>query len=66
MKKKHKLTVTKQRMTDDERRGQILVGFDDLCLLGVPYSRQHLQRLIKEGKFPQREFVEQADRVCAR
>jgi prophage regulatory protein len=31
---------------------QDLLGFADLRTLGVPYSRQHIWRLIAAGKFP--------------
>ena len=31
---------------------QDLLGFADLRTLGVPYSRQHVWRLIAAGKFP--------------
>ena len=31
---------------------QELLGYDDLKLLGVPYSKVHIWRLIRAGKFP--------------
>lgn len=39
-------------LTPEEKRGQDLLGFDDLRLFGIRYSRAHLYRLIKAGKFP--------------
>jgi len=36
----------------DERRSQALLSFDGLRLFGISYSRGHLYRLIKAGKFP--------------
>jgi prophage regulatory protein len=29
-----------------------MLSYPDLVELGVPYSRPHLSRLVKEGKFP--------------
>jgi hypothetical protein len=39
-------------LTPDEKRGQELLAFDDLRLFGIPYSQQHLRRMIKDKKFP--------------
>jgi predicted DNA-binding transcriptional regulator AlpA len=32
---------------------KVLLGLSDLHALGISYSRQHLHRLMREGKFPQ-------------
>jgi prophage regulatory protein len=32
--------------------GKVLLSHDDLRALGISYSRQHLHRLIREGRFP--------------
>lgn len=29
-----------------------LLGFEDLRDKGIPYTRQHIHRLIRQGKFP--------------
>ena len=34
------------------RRGQELISYEDLSLFGIPYSRQHIQRLIAGEIFP--------------
>ena len=34
------------------KRTADLLTFADIKLLGIPYSRAHLYRLIKAGKFP--------------
>jgi predicted DNA-binding transcriptional regulator AlpA len=31
---------------------QELMGFPDLQLMGVPYSKPHIWRLVKAGRFP--------------
>jgi predicted DNA-binding transcriptional regulator AlpA len=39
-------------MKTDARIDQQLIGYGDLKLFGITFSRPHLYRLIKEGKFP--------------
>ena len=29
-----------------------VLGYRDLARKGIPYSRQHINRLVKKGKFP--------------
>jgi predicted DNA-binding transcriptional regulator AlpA len=43
---------TRAPLLPDETRGKELLAFADLRLLGISYSRAHIYRLIKAGKFP--------------
>jgi predicted DNA-binding transcriptional regulator AlpA len=39
-------------LTDDQRRAQEILSFDDLPLFGIHFSRAHIYKLIASKKFP--------------
>jgi predicted DNA-binding transcriptional regulator AlpA len=39
-------------MTPDEKRGQLLLRFEDLRLFGICYSRAQVYRKMADGSFP--------------
>ena len=39
-------------LTHEEHRGKLLLSYDDLRLFGIPYTRSHIWRRVKEGTFP--------------
>jgi prophage regulatory protein len=43
----------KVRRSAEEIKGQLLLAYDELKVLGISYSRPHLTRLIKAKRFPQ-------------
>ena len=44
--------MKRKPLTDQQRRGQEILGFTDLPLFGLHYSRGHIYKLIKAGEFP--------------
>lgn len=44
--------------------GKVLLGLADLRALGISWSRQHLHRLMREGRFPPQ--VSSGPETCAR
>jgi len=58
MKKKHVAPMYRLRrekkvlLTPEQVRVQLLLSFKDLRVLGIPYSRAHLYRLIRADAFP--------------
>jgi predicted DNA-binding transcriptional regulator AlpA len=56
--------MARRKLTDDERRAAPLIAMDDLCLLGISYSRQHIHRLIKTGRFPTPVRLSGGGRIC--